>query len=119
MTIAKRNAFLEQIHSGKANKARAQIYKRILSGAQTNSTLKIFLRVEDKNQFSGRITELLDMGLIKEKKGVKESIYKAIHNKEEQEQLIKERQSEKYAKWYKKGLEMDWINTVIQKNQAY
>lgn len=116
MTIAKRNAFLEQMHLGKANKARAQIYRLILLHPRTLQSLILFGFPE--KTASGRTSELMDLGLIKSQ-GSKISWFKPVTDESEQEQLIKERQAEKYQKWYKKGLEMDWIKGVIQKNQAY
>jgi hypothetical protein len=110
MTIAKRNAFLEQIQSGKANKTRAEIYNIILKEHQTLQSLILYGYPE--KTASGRTSELMDLGLIKSV-GTKISWFKPVTDPKEQEQLINQRQADKFAKWHKKGLEMDWISKVI------
>ena len=115
MTIAKRNAFLEQMNSGQANKTRAEIYNIILKEPQTLQSLILYGYPE--KTASGRTSELMDLGLIKSV-GSKISWFTPVTNESEQEQLIIQRQVDKYAKWHKKGLEMGWIDRITLNNQT-
>jgi predicted transcriptional regulator len=62
---------------------------------------------------SGRISELYDLGLITEtnkRTDKKHTLFSYVSESHLQKQIAYQRQEEKYQKWLKKGLEMDWFN---------
>jgi len=106
---AKTKAFLEGITSGKFNNDRAKIYQRIKCGVQTIETLRAYLGKRHHNQLSGRISELLDMGVIREINGGRFSIYSVVTDIKEIEQRAKDRETERFMKWVKVGNERGYF----------
>lgn len=105
---AKTRAFLEGINSGKFNSDRAKIYQIISQGVQTIETLRLALGKRHHNQISGRITELLDMGLIKEILGKRFSLFVQVTDPNEISKLSKQRDKERYERWVNVGNNKGW-----------
>jgi hypothetical protein len=61
------------------------------------------------NQFSGRISELLDAGLIKEMKGEKYSLFRITEGEQERYDCAKMRHDEKIEKLRKKADELGYF----------
>jgi predicted HTH transcriptional regulator len=75
-TQAKQEAFIQGIENGTFQGDAATIYKLIEQNhVMTLPEISVILD-KSLNQFSGRISELLDAGLIKEMKGEKYSLFR-------------------------------------------
>jgi len=114
MTTAKLTAYIQGMESGQFNTTAQKIYNRIKQGAQTLETLQVYLGAKHHNSFSGRLSDLLDAGLIKEIKGSRYSIFKVVTDRTEQNNLRMARHVEKYEQWKKKGEEMGWFREYFK-----
>lgn len=110
MTQAQRQAFIDQCETGKRSTRRHQVYKVILESNHISlNGIHRALGDVQMATVSGRVSELLDMGLIKEWKSPivinhhRQSAFKPVHDPEEQQQLSHERTRERYEKWVKLG----------------
>ena len=103
MTPAKRNAFLEGIEKGKFDNYRAMVYNLVSRGHAKTLGELMDQGVPEKTA-SGRISELMDMGLIKAD-GEKNSTFTVVTDPTEMDKLMLERSSEKYEQWFKRGVE--------------
>ena len=111
MSKQSNKAFLKGIENGQFNSDKARIYHMISIEPQTLESLEIKLDKKGKNTFSGRITELLDRGLIKElDTHVKYTYYTIVTDVNEQSILAFERKGEKALKWIKQGQEKGYLN---------
>ena len=117
MTQAQRQAFIDQCETGKMSTRRHQVYKVILERKYINLD-DICQALGDVRMatVSGRVSELLDTGLIKEWKSPNvispqgQSIFKPVHDPEEQQRLSHERTRERYEKWVKLGQNEGYFN---------
>ena len=113
MSKQSNKAFLEGIANGHFNSDKARIYHLISIEPQTLESLEIKLDKKGKNTFSGRITELLDSGLIKElDNNFKYTYYEIVYNKVEQELRAKERSFNNANRWLEQGMKKDYINLL-------
>jgi len=103
MTQAQLNAFINGTKNGTLRTRRAEIYRLILDRPMTLSHLGYY--GHPINTASGRVSELMDLGLVKEQG----SKFVAVMDEGEQAQLRSKRLKEVFDKWYKKGKEMGWI----------
>jgi DNA-binding transcriptional regulator GbsR (MarR family) len=97
-TQAKQEAFIQGIENGTFQGDAATIYKLIEQNhVLTLPEISVMLD-KSLNQFSGRISELLDAGLIKEMKGDKYSLFRVTQNEQEKYECSKMRHNEKIEK---------------------
>ena len=110
MTKAKRDAFLEGINSGKFNSIRARIYRRFDDSNSLTITDFEAMGIPHKTA-SGRISELLNMGLICESGFTErgQSKFIKVLDEAKQDELIEERGLDRYKRWYKVGKENGWL----------
>ena len=109
MTRAKTEAFIQGITDGTFQGDAATIYNLIQD--KHVMTLPEISVILDKslNQFSGRISELLDAGLIKEMKGEKYSLFRITEGEQERYDCAKMRHDEKIEKLRKKADELGYF----------
>ena len=104
MTQAKKQAYIEGIETNRFKNDAQKIYNLIKENPMDLILLSVHLN-KSFNQFSGRITDLLDAGLIKEVNGGQYSIFIATEPIE-RETLQKQRLIAKVKKWVKCGEEL-------------
>ena len=108
-TESKKQAFIQGIQDGTFQGDAATIYNLI----QDNHVMRLpeISVILDKslNQFSGRISELLDAGLIKEMKGDKYSLFRITQSDQERYECAKMRYNEKIEKLRKKADELGYF----------
>jgi DNA-binding transcriptional ArsR family regulator len=104
MTPSQKTAYIQGIVSGKFNGIKQQIYNLL---KEKDLTLEQLCKHFDKtpNEISGRISELLDLGLIKVKQSGRYSLL-TICSEQEIENQRRKRHLEEIEKWYKKGKEL-------------
>jgi len=102
MTQAKTEAFLKKVKDDSINTEAVKIYRFIQTGAKNLPMIETYLG-KSFNEFTGRITNLLDMGLITAKKGKRYSIFKAVNDPELSKDLAEIRRMKKYNAWIKQG----------------
>ena len=109
MTRAKTESFIQGITDGTFQGDAATIYNLIRD--KHVMTLPEISVILDKslNQFSGRISELLDAGLIKEMKGEKYSLFRITQSDQERYECAKMRHDEKIEKLRKKADELGYF----------
>ena len=104
MTQAKKQAYIEGIESNRFKNDAQKIYNLIKENPLNLKDLSYLLN-KSFNRFSGRITDLLDAGLIKEIPCGQYSIFK-VADPIEQERLQKLRLDAKIQKWVKCGKDL-------------
>ncbi|MFA7307641.1 MAG: hypothetical protein WC026_13315 [Hyphomicrobium sp.] len=107
--IAKRDAFVKEVKSGKFDSDKSKIYKLLLEKPMTLENLILYDFPE--KTASARISELMDLGLVSAK-GNKHSFFHVVKNKKEQTKLMNERQKETFSQWKKRGEKMGWIDKI-------
>jgi predicted HTH transcriptional regulator len=108
-TESKKQAFIQGIENGTFQGDAATIYKLIEQNhVMTLPEISVILD-KSLNQFSGRISELLDAGLIKEMKGEKYSLFRITTSEQEKYDCKKMRQNEKIEKLRKKADELGYF----------
>ena len=108
-TQAKQNAFIQGIEDGTFQGDAAKIYNMIKEN-HVMTLPEISLAMDKRfNQFSGRISELLDSGLIKEMKGDKYSLFRVTQSDQEKYECAKMRYNEKIEKLRKKADELGYF----------
>ena len=109
MTQAKEQAWIQGIEDGTFKGDAAKIYKMI-QDSHVMTLPEISLAMDKRfNQFSGRISELLDAGLIKEMKGDKYSLFRITQSDQEKYEFAKMRHNEKIEKLRKKADELGYL----------
>ena len=109
MTKAKTEAFIQGITDGTFQGDAATIYNLIQDKhVMTLPEISVILG-KSLNQFSGRISELLDAGLIKEMKGEKYSLFRITEGDQERYECAKMRHDEKIEKLRKKADELGYF----------
>lgn len=109
MTRAKTEAFIQGITDGTFQGDAATIYNLIQDKhVMTLPEISVILG-KSLNQFSGRISELLDAGLIKEMKGEKYSLFRITQSEQERYECAKMRYNEKIEKLRKKADELGYF----------
>ena len=109
MTQAKQEAFIQGITDGTFQGDAATIYNLIqYKHVMTLPEISVILD-KSLNQFSGRISELLDAGLIKEIKGDKYSLFRITQSDQERYECAKMRHDEKIEKLRKKADELGYF----------
>ena len=109
MTKAKTEAFIQGIADGTFQGDAATIYNLIRDKhVMTLPEISVILG-KSLNQFSGRISELLDAGLIKEMKGEKYSLFRITQSEQERYECAKIRHNEKIEKLRKKADELGYF----------
>jgi len=109
MTRAKTEAFIQGITDGTFQGDAATIYNLIQDKhVMTLPEISVILG-KSLNQFSGRISELLDAGLIKEMKGEKYSLFRITQSDQERYECAKMRHNEKIEKLRKKADELGYF----------
>jgi predicted HTH transcriptional regulator len=102
-TQAQQKAWTQGIQDGTFQGDAATIYKLIEQNhVMTLPEISVILD-KSLNQFSGRISELLDAGLIKEMKGEKYSLFRITQSEQEKYDCKKMRHNEKIEKLRKKA----------------
>ena len=97
-TQAQQKAWTQGIENGTFQGDAAKIYNMIKDN-HVMTLPEISFAIDKKfNQFSGRISELLDAGLIKEMKGDKYSLFRVTQNEQEKYECSKMRHNEKIEK---------------------
>jgi hypothetical protein len=104
MTQAKKQAYIEGIETNRFKNDAQKIYNLIKEKPMDLIDLSYLLN-KSFNRFSGRITDLLDAGLIKEIPCGRYSAFKASEPIE-RERLQRERLRAKIDKWVKCGEEL-------------
>ncbi len=102
-TQAKEQAWIKGIEDGTFQGDAAKIYNMI-QDSHVMTLPEISVKLDKSlNQFSGRISELLDAGLIKEMKGDKYSLFRITQSNQEKYECAKMRHNEKIEKLRKKA----------------
>ena len=109
-TQAQQKAWTQGIENGTFQGDAATIYK-LIEQNHVMTLPEISFAILDKsfNQFSGRISELLDAGLIKEMKGEKYSLFRITQSEQEKYECAKMRHNEKIEKLRKKADELGYF----------
>jgi hypothetical protein len=110
MTNAKANAFLNGVNSGKFNTDKAKIY-RILE-KQPLTLDGLVLKGFKKETASARISDLMDLGLVKAS-GENVSFFQVVTDKQEQQLLVECRNHSNYLNWVKKGKELGYFKKYM------
>jgi len=114
MTRAKREAFLRGVKKGIFQNNIGKVYTSIKkTGISTLPQIQKELGISF-NRFSGRITDLLDMGVIKEIRTNKYSMFKIVYSPELQQELADKREYERYVKWLKLGHKKGYIQKHLK-----
>jgi hypothetical protein len=106
MTTAKRNAFINGIESGSFNNTKAKIYDLLKKRPLTLDELVLY--GFKKETASARISDLMDLGLIKSS-GNNVSFFEVITDPLEQDLQMKARSQEGYEKWIKRGRDFGYF----------
>lgn len=121
MTQAQRASFLLECQTGKRQSRRHQVYKVIREyGHITLNGICHKLGDAKMSTVSGRVSELLDMGLIEEWKSPvvinhhRQSAFKPVYDPDEQKRLSYERTRERYEKWVKLGKNAGYFDRYVQ-----
>ncbi len=110
MTKAKITAYVQGIESGKFNNKKQEIYNILKNKHCTLHDL--VLKGYPEKTASARISDLMDLGLVKAV-GSELSFFSIVTDKKEQDKLRYARQEEKYQQWLKKGEENCWFEKRI------
>lgn len=110
MSTAQKEALIQGIESGKFNTDIARVYKLLTIESQTLEQLTIKLNKKGLNELSGRVTDLLDMGLIRETSRGRYTKYEIVTDELKQSILAFERKGEKALKWIKQGQDKGYLN---------
>jgi hypothetical protein len=106
MTTAKYNAFKKGLESGKFNTDKLRIYKLLEKEPLTLDML--VLRGIKKETASARISDLMDLGVVKAI-GQNISFFQVVTDDKEIKELRRSRSRESYLKWLKKGESNGWL----------
>jgi len=118
MSTAQKDAFIQGIESGKFNTDRARVYQLLTIESQTLEQLKVKLNKKGLNELSGRVTDLLDMGLIRETSRNRYTKYEVVTDELKQSMLANQRQYEKALRWKKQGEERGYTEILNLKTQT-
>jgi hypothetical protein len=110
MTNAKANAFLNGVNSSKFNTDKAKIY-RILE-KQPLTLDGLVLKGFKKETASARISDLMDLGLVKAI-GENVSFFQVVKDEEEIKLLIECRNHANYLNWVKRGKELGYFKKYM------
>jgi len=110
MSTAQKEALIQGIESGKFNTDIARVYKLLTIESQTLEQLTIKLNKKGLNELSGRVTDLLDMGLIRETSRGRYTKYEIVTDELKQSIIAFERKGEKALKWIKQGQDKGYLN---------
>ena len=110
MSTAQKDAFIQGIESGKFNTDKARVYQLLTIESQTLEQLRVKLNKKGLNELSGRVTDLLDMGLIRETSRGRYTKYEIVTDELKQSMLAFERQGKKALNWIKQGQEKGYFN---------
>ena len=110
MSTAQKEALIQGIESGKFNTDIARVYKLLTIESQTLEQLTIKLNKKGLNELSGRVTDLLDMGLIRETSRGRYTKYEIVTDELKKSILAFERKGEKALKWIKQGQDKGYLN---------
>lgn len=110
MTTAKYNAFIKGIESGKFNSDKAKIYRMLQNESLTLDM--IVLRGINKETASARISDLLDLGVIKST-GQTVSFFLVVTDLNEVKQLQQQRANDVYLNWLKKGKNLGFFTRYV------
>ncbi len=118
MSTAQKEAFIQGMESGKFNTDIARVYRLLTIEAQTLKQLTIKLNKKGLNELSGRVTDLLDMGLIRETSRGRYTKYEIVTDELKQSMLVNQRQYEKALRWQKQGEERGYTDILNLKTQT-
>ena len=118
MSTAQKDAFIQGMKSGKFNTDRARVYQLLTIESQTLEQLRIKLNKKGLNELSGRVTDLLDMGLIRETSRGRYTKYEVVTDELKQSMLANQRQYEKALRWQKQGEERGYTDILNLKTQT-
>jgi hypothetical protein len=110
MTTAKTNAFINGVESGKFQTDKAKIYRLLQEQPLTLDML--VLKGFKKETASARVSDLMDLGLVKAN-GENVSFFQVVTDKEEQQRLIDCRNHANYLNWVKKGKELGYFKKYM------
>ena len=100
MTRAQLQAFIDGCESGSIATKRAAVYNLTRRARFSLDALQTYLPNMRMATISGRVSELLDMGLLREWKA---GVFEPVVDVEEAVRLSEERSRAKYEKWVKLG----------------
>jgi hypothetical protein len=106
MTTAKYNAFIKGLESGKFETDKLRIYKLLEKEPLTLDML--VLRGIKKETASARISDLMDLGAVKAI-GQNISFFQVVTDEKLICNLQRQRSSESFLKWQKKGKLNGWL----------
>ena len=106
MTHAKYNAFKKGLESGKFETDKLRIYKLLEKEPLTLDML--VLRGIKKETASARISDLMDLGVVKAI-GQNISFFQVVTDEKEIKELRRNRSRESFLKWLKKGESNGWL----------
>jgi len=118
MSTAQKDAFIQGMESGKFDTDKAKVYRLLTIESQTLEQLRIKLNKKGLNEISGRVTDLLDMGLIMETSRGRYTKYEVVTDELKQFMLANQRQYEKALRWQKQGEDRGYIDILNLKTQT-
>lgn len=111
MTTNQFNHYIETISSGKDMTQRHQVLHRIHAGCRTLVDIQASIYNIKMSSVSGRVSELLDAGMIEEDKP---GNFKPVISSERAVMLSKARSDARYRKWLKQGEENGYFKLHAQ-----
>lgn len=123
MTEAQRDSFIRENQLGKFSTHRHQIYNimRSLEGKGISiNGLRDRMPFTKQSTIAGRVSELMDMGLVKESYNPgnnRQSLFHVVTDKDEQNQLMLNRSEARYKKWRKLGEELLFFKRYATERQ--
>jgi hypothetical protein len=100
MTENQYNSYMEVITSGQQMKQRERVLHRIHNGSRTLVQIQQSITGIKMSSCSGRVSELLDLGLIEEKGAGQ---FWPVMDPQRAKILSKQRSDARYSKWLKQG----------------
>lgn len=123
MTEAQRDSFIRENQLGKFSTHRHQIYNimRSLEGKGISiNGLRDRMPFTKQSTIAGRVSELMDMGLVKESYNPgnnRQSLFHVVTDKDEQNQLMLNRSEARYKKWRNLGEELFFFKRYATERQ--
>lgn len=110
MSKAQYTAFMELIRSGQRETLKTQIYRALVDGPKTVRAVAVWVNNQGLNPkpstITGRISELQDMGAIKE---ATEGVYQVCRTEWEQEAQRVARYHDRKRRWVQEGKRNGWL----------
>lgn len=110
MTRNQIQAFIDGCESGALRTKRAQVYRLTRSGKWTLQQIERYLPLK-MSTISGRVSELLDLGLLRE---CKAGVFEPVEDLQLAQELSDLRMEARYQKWRKQGEELGFFARITR-----